>query len=99
MTPTADIWTLTVIPQQGEALFTRINKGFSTKVLVALAKQSGLTKAKISDAVALAPATVSRRMESGVFTRDESDRVYRFVQQLSAATAFVEGNTSKAGVG
>ncbi len=87
-----DIWYVAGVPREGAKLYESLNRGFSYQVYNRLSTLSGLTKKEISRIASISPATLRRRAKTGKFSKDESDRLYRFLKVLDAATDFYGGD-------
>jgi len=89
-------WGKLGIPPRGATLHAALRKGVPYQVYVELAAMAGLEQKVLAQYVAIAPATLQRRARSGRFKTDESDRLYRFVEVLKAATDMFEGDEEAA---
>lgn len=91
-----DIWYEAGIPRQGAELHEAINEGFSYQVYNNLSSVSGLNKKELARITAIPPATLRRRAKAGKFSKDESDRLHRFVKVLNASVELYGGNRETA---
>ena len=97
--PTAaqnEFWQMIGLPPRGNPLFKALNDGLPYEVYNKLADQSGIDKKNIAQAAVIPPATLARRAKTGSFTKDESDRLYRFAQMLKATIDLFEGDVEQA---
>ena len=94
--PQNDLWSWLGIPSRGPRLYEALQKGLPYRVYARLAELTGLSRQELARVVAIAPATLQRRIKSGRFTQDESDRLYRLAQVFSAASDLFEGDTTGA---
>lgn len=91
-----DIWYEAGIPRKEAELHKCLETGFPYQVYNKLADISGFSKKDIAKAAVISPATLARRSKAGRFSRDESDRLYRFARVLEAATGFFGGDREAA---
>lgn len=75
----------------GLTLRQAILNGFAYQVAVDIAKYVRLDIKSFAEIVDIKPATLNRRAKDGVFTSQESDRIYNFVEVFDAALALFEG--------
>jgi putative toxin-antitoxin system antitoxin component (TIGR02293 family) len=90
------LWGKVGIPSRGLALQSAISKGLSYDVFVQIAELTRIDKKALAACLSIAPATLHRRAKTGQFTPDESDKLYRTIGVLVAATALFEGNQDEA---
>lgn len=93
---TGNFWQTVGIPARGAILYQSLHDGFSFDVFSKLGTLAQLDRTALAKATTIAPATLQRRMKSGRFSREESDRLYRFASILKAATDLFEGNIEDA---
>lgn len=91
-----DLWQALGIPSRGPRLYEALHDGLPYRVYTKLANATGLSKTQLARVVDIAPATLQRRVKSGHFTQDESDRLYRLAQVFSSALQLFEGNEPSA---
>lgn len=91
-----DFWHAAGVPSDSAKLHAALREGFSYRVYGNLSSISGLSKAEIAKAAVISPATLQRRSKSGRFSRDESDRLYRFAKVLEAAIDLYGGDKNAA---
>src|SRR5690606_15583076 len=80
------------IPARGNALYQVLHEGLPTDVFSRLARATNLDKQSLARALAIAPATLQRRLKVGRFGRDESDRLYRLAYVFSCTLDLFEGD-------
>ncbi len=73
-----------------------MNEGFSYQIYNKLSAISGLDKKELARITLISPATLQRRAKAGRFNKNESDRLYRFVKVLEAATGLFAGDKEAA---
>ncbi len=93
---TETIWDKVGIPSRGRKLHEALDKGFSVAVYSRLSKETGISKARVATIISIAPATLTRRMKSGTFSIDESDRLYRLTEVIDLATKLFEDDITSA---
>ena len=91
-----DLWTLLGIPSRGPGLYQALEEGLPYEVYAELSRVTGLDKGSLARVVDIAPATLQRRIRSGRFNQEESDRIYRLAQVFSAACELFEGDVPAA---
>jgi putative toxin-antitoxin system antitoxin component (TIGR02293 family) len=84
------------IPANQDGLIREIRKGFGYEFYDRLSRQSGLEKKLIADSIGIPKATLARRAKSGMFTTDESDKLYRVARIVGAAIELFEGDKTAA---
>ena len=92
----SDFWRAVGIPSRGARLYEALRQGFPYAVYTRLGEITGLDKRALARAVAIAPATLQRRIKSGYFNQDESDRLYRLAQVFFAVLELFEGDEESA---
>ena len=85
-------WQQLGMPARGERLYQALEQGLSFDIYDRLAKLSGVDKSTIAQSAVIAPATLRRRAKSGLFNKQESDRLYRFAEVYKAALDLFEGD-------
>jgi putative toxin-antitoxin system antitoxin component (TIGR02293 family) len=91
-----DFWSNIGIPDRGAKLYEALHNGLPFGVYGLLAEQSKLDKKELAKVTVIAPATLQRRAKSGRFSKDESDRLYRFAAVLKATNDLFEGDADAA---
>ncbi|MBA1245512.1 type II RES/Xre toxin-antitoxin system antitoxin [Pseudomonas japonica] len=86
------LWYSLGIPERGEPLYRALHEGFSVSVLDHLSVAIGVAKNALASYALIPPATLQRRLKSKRFNTEESDRLYRLAQILSAAFELFEGD-------
>lgn len=89
-------WQQLGVPGRGPRLFEQLEAGFHYRFFVLLAELSGLQKKQLSTLLAISPATLARRANTGRFTPAESDRLFRCAEILKAAIDLFEGDQNRA---
>lgn len=91
-----DLWKALGIPSRGEALFEAVQSGLSYTVFEQLAQLTELGNQSLARAINISPRTLQRRIQSGKFRPDESDRLYRLAQVFAATLELFEGDVPAA---
>ncbi len=91
-----DFWGKVGVPARGPRLYKALHEGLPFEVYAKLAKAAGLEKSELANATVIASATLQRRAKAGRFSRDESDRLYRFAEVFKAALDLFEGDQKAA---
>lgn len=94
--PPGKFWLLLGIPTQGRELVERVRAGFPFDVIQQLACLSGFTATELAGMVKIPQSTLRRRRETGLFSKGESDRLYRLSTIISAAIELFQGNVTHA---
>ena len=89
-------WQQLGVSGRGPRLFEQLEAGFHYRFFVLLAELSGLQKKQLSTLLAISPATLARRSNTGRFTPAESDRLFRCAEILKAAIDLFEGDQNGA---
>lgn len=96
MTGSTSLWEELGIPPRGPALHQALHEGLPYATFQSLAEAADLERAALRRAVAISPATLSRRARQGRFSAEESDRLFRFAQLYEAAVDLFEGDAEAA---
>lgn len=91
-----DFWQSVGIPSRGPRLYAALQRGLPYQVYAHLAKATGLDKQALAKVVDIAPATLQRRIKSGHFNQDESDKLYRLARVFSNTCKLFEGDEQAA---
>lgn len=94
--PEDDFWQALGIPRRGQDLYAALAAGLPVRAYTGLAAATGLGRQALAAALAIAPATLQRRLKSGRFNRDESDRLYRLAEIFGSTLELFEGDTEAA---
>lgn len=89
-------WEQVGIPSRGPSLYTSLNKGLDYSVFIKLAQHSKIEKSELATAVTIPPATLNRRSKAGKFSKDESDRLYRYAEIFTQTLNLFEGDVEGA---
>ncbi len=89
---TEGYWQSVGFPARGDKLYKALHAGLPFEVYGKLAKMSGLDKATLATTTTIAPATLQRRAKAGSFSKDESDRLYRFAEVFKATLDLFEND-------
>ncbi|HEX7386565.1 MAG TPA: antitoxin Xre-like helix-turn-helix domain-containing protein [Castellaniella sp.] len=92
----ADFWQSVGIPPRGQKLYAALAEGLPAGVYGRLAASIGLGRQALAVSLGIAPATLQRRLKSGRFNRDESDRLYRLSQIFGRTLELFEGDAPAA---
>jgi putative toxin-antitoxin system antitoxin component (TIGR02293 family) len=92
----SDIWHVIGIPSRGVALHQALREGLPHGVYTKLGEVIGLEKRALARALAIAPTTLQRRIKSGRFNLDESDRLYRLAQVFIFVLELFDGDEEAA---
>lgn len=95
-TPANNFWANLGLPNGTMELHQTLHHGISFEVYDKIASELGLEKKELAKITAIAPATLSRRAKSGLFNKDESDRLYRVAQVYKACLDLFEGDNASA---
>ena len=93
---TGAIWNQIGVPRQGEGLLEMLNTGFSYQTVKALLDEGLFQKNEFIAITDIAPATLDRRKKDGYLNTAESDKVYRLLRIIDAATELFLGDQAKA---
>lgn len=91
-----DVWAMLGVPERGESLYESLHGGLSYRVFEQLAQMTGLDKKTLTGVTGIPPATLQRRARAGRFSMEESDRLYRLAEILSAAIELFEEDLRQA---
>lgn len=87
------------IGQSADSLFGihgQVLDGLPYPTLARFAESSGLSVADVATGVEIPASTLARRKQSGRFSPDESERLYRLVMLFEQATELFEGDADAA---
>jgi putative toxin-antitoxin system antitoxin component (TIGR02293 family) len=94
--PPKSFWETVGIPARGIKLHEALHAGLPYKVYTNLAEIAGIDRKALAQSATIAPATLQRRAKAGVFTTDESDRLYRFAEVYNASLNLFNGERQSA---
>lgn len=89
-------WRKVGIPSRGTGLYEALNKGLPYDVYSNLVSVTGLERKQVSSAARIPTASLARRAISGRFSKDESDRLFRFAEVFKAALELFEQDAEAA---
>ncbi len=90
------IWGKVGIPRRGERLYKGLEQGFDYSNIEALLSIGFINKSELSLFTGITKSTLDRRKNEGHLNTQESDRLYRLVRLLEAATDLLSGDEHKA---
>lgn len=90
------IWRQVGVPSRGESLFEMLAHGFSYATVQALLEEGLFHKSEFINITGIAPATLDRRKRDGYLNTVESDKVYRLLRIIDAATELFSGDQAMA---
>ena len=93
---TGAIWNQVGVPRQGEDLLEMLGDGFPYQTVKALLDKGLFQKNEFIAITGIAPATLDRRKKEGYLNTAESDKVYRLLRIIDAATELFSGNQNNA---
>jgi len=91
-----EIWKSIGVPSRGNDLYTAVKTGFDAAVYTRLAKEMDLDAKRLGQVLCISPSTILRRYKGGRFNTEESDKIARATEVLSAATELFEGDRAAA---
>lgn len=94
--PPENFWALLGIPTHGRELVESVRAGFPFDVIQQLASLSGFSPAELAGMVKIPQGTLRRRREAGLFSKGESDRLYRLSTIIAASIELFQGNATHA---
>lgn len=89
-------WQQVGIPARGALLHDALHQGLPFSVYTKLLAMSGLERGELAQATVIPKATLQRRAKAGNFSREESDRLYRFAEVFNSALALFEHDEAQA---
>lgn len=89
-------WQQVGLPPRGATLHAAITQGVRYSVFKKLSTLTHIDQKVLAVIVSIPSATLQRRAKSGRFTRDESDRLFRFAELYKAAIDLFEGDADGA---
>jgi putative toxin-antitoxin system antitoxin component (TIGR02293 family) len=79
-------------PSDIPATVKLILDGLPVEYFSALSKKAGMSEKNMASRVGISTATIARRKKSGVFARDESERVMRFMRVVERCEELFGGD-------
>jgi putative toxin-antitoxin system antitoxin component (TIGR02293 family) len=91
-----DFWSKLGITAEGSALHALVHEGFPYAVYSNLAALLGLERKELAKYAMIPQTTLQRRYKSGLFSAEESDRLYRIAEVAEAAISLFDGDVESA---
>ncbi|GAB7528547.1 DUF2384 domain-containing protein [Pseudomonas sp. 3A(2025)] len=87
-----DFWQRLNLSPRGVQLHNALREGLPYAVFDHLADAIAINRSTLADYLAIAPATLQRRLKARRFNVEESDRLFRLASIYAAALELFEGN-------